>query len=174
MRAGRVVLAGGLLLAGALPAQAWMTFVGRNVDTGERIGLGASVSNEDEAAQLAFLCTPQGLTATFMTGIPVTPDMRPAEMTTPLALAADDGPYEPFVVTAGAFDRGDGPELRLDFSHSEAMGLAEYVLNAANDIVLSYHVDGEEAVRARYDNDSAAISIGAVLGECEGRGKAKS
>lgn len=173
MGAGRVALIVGLLLAGVAPAQAWMTFVARDVATGERLGLGARVVNENEGPALAIVCTSTGLTATFDTGIAVTADTRLAEMGMPLSVGADGGAYDPFPNSAETFDDGDGLAIRLRLSSQDAMGLAEYVLNATSSIQVSYRVGADELVYASFANDSAPISIGAVLGECEGRGKSK-
>lgn len=147
-----------------------MTFVSRDVTTGARLGRGANVFNEGEDTKLAIVCTPEGLTATFDTGIKLTSDMAPEMFPGGLSIAADDGEFDAFPVTPESFTSGDTQALRLRFSRDEAMGLAEYVLGGSDSIIVSYR-DGEEVLAyAEFGGDSAAISIGSVLGECEGRG----
>ena len=174
MRTSRIALAAILVLAGAMPARAWMTYVARDVATGDRLGMGARVANEGEDPALAILCTPDGLSAHFVTGVPLAPDMSLADLSVPLSVGADGGAHDPFPVTAEAFDDGSGPKIRLLLQHGEAMGLVEYVLGAAETIEVSYKVGDDELVKSSFSTDSAAISIGAVLGECEGRDGAKS
>ena len=166
---GLLALSVGMLVAGALPAHAWMTFVARDVATGERLGRGAIQSNDDEDEQLAIICTPDGVTATFVPGLMLTSDMALKDFRGTLLVAADGGPYEPFVVTPERFARSDAAELRLRLGKVEAMELAELVLEAQSALAVSFQVRGEELVHVDYDNDSAPITIGSVLGECEGR-----
>ncbi len=175
MRAGRIAVISGLLIVGVAPAQAWMTFVSRDVATGERIGLGANAynENEDPTPILSIVCTTDGVTAMFDTGFVVPADAVLDELPTALLVAADGGAFDPFPVTLQPHDRGDGDEMRLVLDAGEAMGLAEYVLGAEVTIQVGYRM-GDKEVVSSFSNDSAAISIGAVLGECEGRGSAKS
>jgi hypothetical protein len=168
MRTGRLILIAGLLLAGVMPARAWMTFVSRDVATGERIGMGANVFNESEDQVLSIVCTPEGLAAMFDTGEAVLD-----ELPTALLVGADGGEYDPFAVTLEPYNRGERIEMRLMLDPAEAMGLAQYVLSAVDTIQVGYRM-GEENLVSSFSNDSATISIGAVLSECEGRGgKAK-
>lgn len=168
MRAGRFVLIAGLMLAAAAPAQAaWMTFVSRDVATGTRLGIGARVYNDDADPVLAIVCTPDGLTAMFDARVAMV-DQPP----TALLLAADGGDFDLFPVSVEPHRRGERMEMRLVLEQGEAMGLAEYVLGANETIRVGYRLDDAEVV-STFSNDSATISIGAVLGECEGRGKAK-
>lgn len=175
MGAGRVVVIAGLLVAGVAPAQAWMTFVSRDVATGERIGMGANAFNEqdDPIPILSIVCTPDGLAAMFDTGFVVPPDAVLDELPTALLVGADGGAFDPFPATLQPHDRGEGDEMRLLLDASEAMGLAEYVLGAKATIQVGYRL-GDKDVVSSFSNDSAAISIGAVLGECEGRSPTKS
>jgi hypothetical protein len=169
MRAGRIVLTAGLLLAGMTPTYAWMPYVARDVATGARIGKGARVALEDLHPALSIACMPDGLTATFDTGLPITADTVLAEMSMPISVGADGGEYDPFPTTAESVDVGSGPTIRLRLSASEAMGLVEYVLGAQTSIQVSYRIGTEELVYVSFPNDSAPISLGAVLAECEGR-----
>ena len=172
MRAGRLVLVAGLLVAGVVPAQAWMTFVSRDVASGARIGMGANVFNENEDQRLSFVCTPDGLAAMFDTGVVVPGEQILDGLPTALLVAADGGEFDPFPVTLQPHTRGERLEMRLVLDPAEAMGLAEYVLGAVETIQVGYRM-GDEDVVSSFSNDSAAISIGAVLGECEGRGEVK-
>ena len=170
MRAGLLALIASLMLGGALPAQAaWMTFVSRDVTTGERLGRGANVYNEDEDTRLAIVCMPDGLTATFATGIKLTSDMGLKMFRGQLSIAADDEAFDAFPVTPESFTSGDTQELRLRFDRDEALGLAEYILGATDSITVTFRNGQEVLAYAEYDNDSAAISIGSVLGECADR-----
>jgi hypothetical protein len=173
MRLARIAVISGLLLVGVAPAQAWMTFVSRDVATGERIGIGAYATNEgqDQTPRLSIICTPDGLAAMFDTGL----DMPAArdDLPTALLVAADDGPFDPFPAVVTPYVLGESSQMRLQLDASEAMGLAEYVLGAQATIQVGYR-KGDEEVVFSLSNDSAPISIGAVLGECEGRGPAKS
>ncbi|UJW84571.1 hypothetical protein [Devosia sp. SL43] len=169
MRTGRAALVAGLLLMGAVPAHAWMTFVARDVATGARIGKGARVALEKQDPALSIACMPDGLTATFETGLPITAETKLADMSVPISVAADGGEYDPIPTTAESFDSGSGPTIRLRLSADEAMGLVEYVLGAETSIQVSYRVGTEELAHASFPNDSAPISIGAVLSECEER-----
>ena len=175
MQPGRIAVISGLLLVGVTPAQAWMTFVSRDVATGERIGIGAYASNEnqDSTPRLSIVCTPDGLAATFDTGLVFPGNAVPDQLPTALLVAADGGVFDPFPVTLQPYDRGDGDEMRLLLDAGEAMGLAEYALGAEATIQVGYRLGDEEVVFS-LSNDSAPISLGAVLGECQGRGRAKS
>jgi len=169
MRFGRLALIAGLLLAGVIPAQAWMTFVSRDVATGERIGMGANVFNENEDQVLSIVCTPEGLAAMFDTGLVVPGEAVLDQLPTTLLVGADGGAYDPFPVTLEPYNRGERIEMRLVLDPAEVAGLAQYVLAAVDTIEVSYRM-GEEDLMSSFSNDSAAISIGAVLRECEGRG----
>jgi hypothetical protein len=169
MRAGRLILIAGLLLATVIPAQAWMTFVSRDVSTGERIGMGANVFNENQDQVLSIVCTPQGLGAMFDTGLAVPGEAVPGELPTALLVAADGVAHDPFAVTLEPYNRGERIEMRLVLDPAEVAGLAQYVLGAVDTIEVRYRMGGQDLVTS-FSNNSATISIGAVLHECEGRG----
>jgi hypothetical protein len=59
--------------------------------------------------------------------------------------------------------------MRLRLDASEAMGLAEYVLGTTGPIQVGYKLNDQNVV-STFTNDSATVSIGAVLSECQGRG----
>ena len=168
MRGGLACL---VLLAALAPAPAmadWMTFVGRNIDTGERLGLGARVFNEEEDPMLAISCTPDGLTATFDTGFVVPQHQVIDKLPTALLVGADGGPFDPFPISLESFTRGERTEMRLRLDATEAKGLAEYVLGADQTIRVAYRLDGED-VAIDFSNGSAAPTIGAVIDECQGQ-----
>ena len=175
MGAVRIAVIAGLLLVGVAPAQAWMTFVSRDVATGERIGIGAYATNEgqDQTPRLSIICTPDGLAATFDTGLEMPVAAAGDDLPTALLVAADDGPFDPFPAVVTPHVLGESAQMRLQLDAGEAMGLAEYVLGAQATIRVGYR-KGDEEVVFSLSNDSAPISIGAVLGECEGRDAAKS
>ncbi|MEO8685213.1 MAG: hypothetical protein ABI414_10285 [Devosia sp.] len=152
-----------------VPAMAqWMTFVGRNVDTGERLGLGARVVTEGEDPRLAILCTPDGLTATYDTGFAVPPEQEASDLPSALLVGADGAAFDPFPAQLESFNRGERTEMRLRLETREAMALAEYVLGATETIQLGYRL-GDDNVMRSFSNDSAPVTVAAVLTECQGR-----
>lgn len=170
MRAGPAALAIGLLLAAVLPAQAaWMTFVLRDVGSGERIGMGARIYNEDAVPVLSIVCRPGGLGAMYDTGIAMPEDAVVDALPQALLLGADGGAFDPFPATLEPFTRGERTEMRLVLQPGEVQGLVEYVLAATGSIQVGYRMDEADVITS-FDNDSATLTIGAVLGECEGRG----
>ena len=173
----RLPLAAIVMLAALAPLPAfagWMSYVGRNIATGERTGPIARGTNLDERPALSVACTNGVLTATFDSGVAQPAGIALADLPQVLSIAADDGEYDAFPVTPELHDDDKGPQIRLSFSTAEAAGLVQYVLGAEVSIQVSYRIGDEEVVHFSTSTDSAAITLGGVLRECPGTaGKTK-
>ena len=152
-----------------LPASAgWMSYVGRNIATGERTGLIARATNPDERPTLFVACDSGPLTAAFDTDVAQPAGMELADLPQALSIAADDGAYDVFPVTAELHDDDNGSQIRLRFSAAAAADLAQYLLRAKTSIQLRYGLGDEPLAHFSTSADSAAITLGAVLRECPG------
>ena len=174
MRLGFVAIALCAALA-PLPASAgWMGYVGRNIATGERTGQIARATNPDERPSLSIACDSGTLTATFDTGVAQPAGIDLADLPQALSIAADDGEYDAFPVTAELHEDDKGSQIRLRFSADEVAGLAQYVLSAQTSIQVRYGLGDEALAHFSTSTDSAAITLGGVLSECSGAaGKTK-
>jgi len=158
----------GIALVGLAPtgAFAWMSSVGRNLETGERTSYSARLDGED-GATLAVICRTTDLSATYDTRLQEGWDVAEFNAMNPQLLVKTGSGTTALPALGQIIVVGENNEFQLLLGPAEASQLAALVTDAPDGVDVSFSLNDTEMNGAHYLGGAPdADPIGWVLEEC--------